>query len=113
MEMFCFQCEQTANGTGCTRGGVCGKKIDTALLQDELTSKLVELACAAEGKPHDAETDDFMIDGLFTTITNVNFDDADIEALCSRGDRADPQLRRQLPVRGGGCVACGRGRAKP
>ena len=86
MEMFCFQCEQTANGTGCTRGGVCGKKIDTALLQDELTSKLVELACAAEGKPHDAETDDFMIDGLFTTITNVNFDDADIEALCSRGD---------------------------
>ena len=86
MEMFCFQCEQTANGSGCTRGGVCGKKVDTALLQDKLTSRLVELSCAAEGKPHDAETDNFIVDSLFTTITNVNFDDTDIEALCSRGD---------------------------
>ncbi len=86
MEMFCFQCEQTANGTGCTKGGVCGKKPDTALLQDQLTEKLVELACAANGKAPDAETDAFMTDGLFTTVTNVNFNNADIEALCAKGD---------------------------
>lgn len=85
MDMFCFQCEQTAGGTGCTRGGVCGKKADTALLQDTLTTKLVELSCAAAGKTPDAETDSFIMDGLFTTVTNVNFDNKDIEALCTRG----------------------------
>ncbi|HHX72303.1 MAG TPA: hypothetical protein GX701_05180, partial [Clostridiales bacterium] len=43
--MFCFQCEQTARGTGCTgKAGVCGKKEDTAFLQDELTGALIGLA---------------------------------------------------------------------
>lgn len=86
MEMFCFQCEQTANGTGCTKGGVCGKKIDTALLQDKLTAKLIELACAANGKTADTETDALLIDGLFTTVTNVSFDDPGIDALCAKAD---------------------------
>ena len=49
MSMFCFQCEQTAGGKGCTVSGVCGKKPDTAALQDKLTGKLVGLARAAEG----------------------------------------------------------------
>ncbi|MEA4853192.1 MAG: hydroxylamine reductase [Christensenella sp.] len=84
--MFCFQCEQTAKGQGCTVGGVCGKKAETANLQDDLTAKMIELACAAEGKPHSQETDDYLVDGLFTTVTNVNFDDADIRALCGKGD---------------------------
>ena len=44
MKMFCFQCEQTANGKGCTVQGICGKKSDTANLQDKLTSALIELA---------------------------------------------------------------------
>lgn len=41
MSMFCFQCEQTAKGTGCTVNGVCGKRADTANLQDKLTAKLI------------------------------------------------------------------------
>jgi len=49
-EMFCFQCEQTAGGTGCTRVGVCGKKPEVARKQDEVVCALVGLARAAEGK---------------------------------------------------------------
>ena len=76
MNMFCFQCEQTAQGKGCTVQGVCGKKADTSNLQDELTSKLIELANCAE--KNDINTE-LLIDGLFTTITNVNFDDKSIK----------------------------------
>ena len=76
MSMFCFQCEQTAQGKGCTVQGVCGKKADTANLQDNLTSKLIELANC--GQKNDANTK-LIIDGLFTTITNVNFDDKSIK----------------------------------
>ena len=49
--MFCFQCEQTAGGKGCTKVGVCGKKPDIADKQDELTCAMVGLARAAEGQP--------------------------------------------------------------
>ncbi len=76
MSMFCFQCEQTAQGKGCTVQGICGKKADTANLQDDLTSKLIELANC--GQKNDANTK-LIIDGLFTTITNVNFDDKSIK----------------------------------
>lgn len=76
MEMFCFQCEQTANGKGCTIQGVCGKKSDTANLQDELTSALIELANCNEKNEINTK---LLIDGLFTTITNVNFDDESIQ----------------------------------
>lgn len=77
--MFCFQCEQTAKGTGCTMGGVCGKKVDTAELQDVLTGELVALGIAAEeGKPTDS-TIKAVIEGLFTTITNVNFNNETIK----------------------------------
>ncbi|MDY6310296.1 MAG: hydroxylamine reductase [Cyanobacteriota bacterium] len=71
MSMFCFQCEQTAKGQGCTVCGVCGKKEDTAHLQDDVISSLIEIASV--NKPND-ETTKFIIDGLFTTITNANFD---------------------------------------
>lgn len=76
--MFCFQCEQTAQGKGCTVQGVCGKKADTSNLQDELTSTLIELANSNE--PSEQVTK-IIIDGLFTTITNVNFDDESIQKL--------------------------------
>jgi len=69
--MFCFQCEQTANGHGCTRVGVCGKQSDTANIQDEIVSSLVELALCSQ--PND-EITKTIIDGLFATITNTNFD---------------------------------------
>ena len=74
--MFCFQCKQTANGKGCTIQGVCGKKSDTANLQDELTSALIELANCNEKNEINTK---LLIDGLFTTITNVNFDDESIQ----------------------------------
>ncbi len=86
MSMFCFQCEQTAKGIGCTVNGVCGKKNDTANLQDELTGKLIALALASKDKRTD-ETDRLLIDGLFTTVTNVNFNNKTIEELCQKVDK--------------------------
>ncbi|HHT05529.1 MAG TPA: hydroxylamine reductase [Hydrogenispora sp.] len=90
--MFCFQCEQTAGGKGCTKVGVCGKQPDVANLQDELTSALVGLARAAEGKTTDRRTDDLMMQGLFATITNVNFDAARIEELITEVRSAKASL---------------------
>lgn len=76
MSMFCFQCEQTALQKGCTKSGVCGKQADTANLQDELTSEIIRLANC--GDKNDENTN-LIIEGLFTTITNVNFDNKSIE----------------------------------
>lgn len=87
-DMFCFQCEQTAAGKGCTKVGVCGKQATTALLQDQLTGKLVGLARALEGKTPDAVTTELAIDCLFTCITNVNFDDPTIVTLVERVEAA-------------------------
>jgi hydroxylamine reductase len=75
--MFCHQCEQAANG-GCTRIGVCGKQPDVAALQDLLIHGLKGIAFWANearktGKKN-SEIDRFMIEGLFTTVTNVDFD---------------------------------------
>lgn len=73
-KMFCFQCEQTAGCTGCTgQAGVCGKRADIAGLQDELTGVLIGLARASDGTHPTAGTHRAMLEGLFTTITNVNF----------------------------------------
>jgi hydroxylamine reductase len=74
-DMFCFQCEQTAGGKGCTKGGVCGKNAVVANGQDELTGALVGLArAAAKAGGSSKRADELMLQGLFTTITNVNFD---------------------------------------
>ena len=76
-KMFCFQCEQTAGCTGCTgKAGVCGKTADVAKLQDQLTGALVGLARSAEQAPsgNDA-TWRLLIEGLFATVTNVNFNE--------------------------------------
>lgn len=73
-QMFCFQCEQTVGCTGCTgTAGVCGKDAETAKLQDELTGALIGLARACGNNPKTENTDRIIIEGLFTTITNVNF----------------------------------------
>jgi hydroxylamine reductase len=82
-EMFCFQCEQTAGGTGCTKIGVCGKKPEVANKQDELTCALIGLARAADSKAPGREADKLIMQGLFATVTNVNFDAARIEELIS------------------------------
>ncbi len=83
-EMFCFQCEQTAGGSGCTKVGVCGKKPEVAHKQDELTGALVGLARAAEGKAPAKQADELMMQGMFATLTNVNFDLERIDELKER-----------------------------
>lgn len=90
--MFCFQCEQTAGGKACTIAGVCGKTADVANKQDELTGALVGLARAAAGTKPDRAADELMMQGLFTTITNVNFDGARVEELTQRVRAAKERL---------------------
>lgn len=81
VSMFCYQCEQTSLGTGCTEFGVCGKEPDVAVLQDLLIYQLEGLAIFAEqalkkGKTIPAELNQFVVEALFSTLTNVNFDRA-------------------------------------
>lgn len=86
-KMFCYQCEQTAGCTGCTgNAGVCGKSANTARLQDELTGALIGLARAAEGKEHlvTEEMNQLVLEGLFTTITNVSFNDETLNLLIKK-----------------------------
>jgi hydroxylamine reductase len=79
--MFCFQCEQTAGGKGCSNVGVCGKQPSTANLQDELTGKLIDLA----KKPNLTQADyTTIIEGLFTEVTNVNFDDSSLNVMLDK-----------------------------
>lgn len=85
--MFCFQCEQTAGCTGCTgNAGVCGKSADTAKLQDRLTGALIGLAraCAEQEAANRTALTPLVLEGLFTTITNVNFNDETIEILIEK-----------------------------
>ena len=77
--MFCFQCEQTARGTACTTTGVCGKSATQSQLQDRLTGTLVALARVEDNNATDA-TWRIVLEGLFTTITNVSFSDEAVEA---------------------------------
>ena len=100
--MFCFQCEQTAGCTGCTgRAGVCGKKAETSALQDKLTGALIGLAHAAQGNEDllTAETDCLIMEGLFATVTNVNFDENSIQRLI---DRVAAEKMRIVPD----CAVC-------
>ena len=81
-KMFCFQCEQTAHGTGCTIQGVCGKTADVANMQDLLIYQLKGISNYAvklmeKGEEIDGEIDAFVEDSLFMTLTNVNFDPND------------------------------------
>jgi len=87
--MFCYQCEQTAKGSGCTMVGVCGKDPKTAVLQDLLfnTARGVSIIAhkAAELGLRDDEADQFVIEALFSTVTNVNFDPERVAALIRKG----------------------------
>lgn len=92
--MFCWQCEQTARGSGCTNGGVCGKSAETARAQDDATSALVRLAraCAARGGAPSDEAVALLVDGLFTCVTNVNFDAADVRRRAAAVEAAAARL---------------------
>lgn len=92
--MFCFQCQETAGGTGCRIAGVCGKKPEVAHAQDLLIYMLKGLGVIAKLHPHTCGADycenrqrihAFVNDALFSTITNANFD---MESIYSRVDRA-------------------------
>ena len=77
--MFCFQCEQTDSGTGCKTVGVCGKTPEVAGLQDVLVEACKGVSAYAHrayslGAPSNHELDNWVLGGLFRTVTNVNFD---------------------------------------
>jgi hydroxylamine reductase len=96
--MFCYQCEQTTEETGCTVSSVCGKKPDTARKQDVLTCEIVGLAKAIAGKDADwAWATDLILDGLLATLTNVNFDTAKVAALID-------EVRDKRKALGGGAM---------
>ena len=99
--MFCFQCEQTAGCSGCTgKAGVCGKSAQTAQIQDQLTGALIGLAHAANGTlPEGQPIEKVMIESLFATLTNVNFDDDALKALLARVHEKKAEL---VP----GCGSC-------
>ncbi len=95
--MFCYQCEQTAKGTGCTAGGVCGKDPQTAALQDLLIHALKGLAMYAHRARglgvRDPEVDVLTVKGLFATLTNVNFDPERIRELILRAHALRERMR--------------------
>ncbi len=96
--MFCYQCEQTAGGKGCTKIGVCGKDDVTAALQDLLEYATRGIAQYAHRSRQlgvtDPAADHFIIDALFTTVTNVNFDPARLETLLAEAARVMAQSKR-------------------
>lgn len=99
-EMFCYQCEQRAGCSGCTGArGVCGKSSKTALLQDKLTGSLVALAEAVGEQNVSEKTNRIMIEGLFATLTNVNFDDEALEKLIETA-------LKEKEVYASGCSVC-------
>ncbi|MDD4760700.1 MAG: hydroxylamine reductase [Bacteroidaceae bacterium] len=89
-KMFCFQCQETAKGTGCTVRGVCGKLPETAKWQDLLLSVVrgvgtIQHTLNDAGLKTDEKTEEFLVDALFSTITNANFDDQSILARVDKG----------------------------
>ena len=105
-KMFCFQCEQTACGKGCTgKAGICGKKADTAGLQDQLTGALIGLARATEGNVSSVteDTHRLVMEALFATLTNVNFDNDAIEELTRRVEEEKQRLAPDCSVCGSAC----------
>jgi hydroxylamine reductase len=98
--MFCFQCQETARGTGCNIAGVCGKKEDTANLQDLLIFSLKGLAVVADEAKKQGKLNNsiglFICQSLFATITNANFDNARITALIQESFAKRDALKSEL-----------------
>ena len=99
-QMFCYQCEQTAKGQGCTIIGVCGKNSEVANLQDLLVYKLCELSqlaiIANNAGMRDEQVDMFTSEALFATLTNVNFDPKDIVAYLKQAEEFQLKLQEKL-----------------
>ncbi|MBI4733551.1 MAG: hydroxylamine reductase, partial [Rubrobacteridae bacterium] len=103
--MFCYQCEQTAKGTGCTVSGVCGKVPEVAALQDLLTGVIKGVSLfASEGRKVgfiDKDVDRFAAFGLFATLTNVNFDDQELASFIDRTAALRDKLKAGVASHGG------------
>lgn len=97
--MFCYQCEQAGKGTGCTEFGACGKDPDTAALQDllvQVASGISQYANKARAVGVvDVEADVYVIEALFTTVTNVNFDPHRLEGILRQGAVIKDVMRKQ------------------
>lgn len=103
--MFCFQCQETAKGTGCTVRGVCGKLPETSRWMDLLLSVVrgvgtIYHSLLESGAEDDVTVDDFIIDALFATITNANFDDAALLAKVDTGIAIKKRLLNVAAERG-------------
>ncbi|MCM1986963.1 hydroxylamine reductase [Methanococcoides seepicolus] len=98
--MFCYQCEETMNGEGCTKNGVCGKKGEVADLQDDLIYVLKSIAFynkkARKAGISEESTDDFMLDALFSTITNTDFRATGIQDRIDRGFKLQDEIKQKL-----------------
>jgi hydroxylamine reductase len=103
--MFCFQCEQTAKGEGCTKIGVCGKKPEVAALQDLLVFAVKGLSqVALAGKKvgvSDSAVDQFACEAIFSTLTNVDFDPARFETMIQQCVTLREGLKAKVKAAGG------------
>jgi hydroxylamine reductase len=103
--MFCYQCEQTAKGEGCTKVGVCGKDADVAALQDLLVDALKGLSqVAVEGRKvgvSDKEVNVFTLKALFATLTNVDFDAKRFVELINKCVELREGLKKKVKAAGG------------
>lgn len=104
MSMFCYQCQETAKGKGCTLRGVCGKSKDVANLQDLLIYTLKGIAQVAQRGIKTGmkfpKANHFTMNGLFITITNVNFDDDVIIKNIKEGLNLREEMKEELKVKG-------------
>ena len=105
--MFCNQCEQTIQGSGCTKAGVCGKDHETASLQDLLTFAVRGLSqVAVAGRKvgvNDADVNRFTLKAIFSTLTNVNFDPDRLQSLIKETVEKREELRLKVEGAGGNC----------
>jgi len=99
-KMFCYQCEETMNGEGCTKNGMCGKKGEVADLQDDLIYVLKSISFynqkARKAGISETSTDDFMFDALFSTITNTDFRATGIQERIDRGFELQKEIKQKL-----------------
>jgi len=99
-KMFCFQCEQTAGCSGCKgSAGVCGKSAPVANLQDDLTAALIGLAKACMNNGKTENSDRLILEGLFTTVTNVSFNEKTLNDLIN-------QVHNEKNLAAPGCAGC-------
>ena len=101
MSMFCYQCQETLGNKGCTMNGVCGKKGETANLQDLLIHTVKGISVIAEkAEKIDPEVSHYVVKALFTTITNVNFNDDNLINIIKQGLAIRDGIKARYKIEG-------------